>query len=102
MTIKEAIKVLDDGVWWDYLDKYIHEKDRDELVEAIDTLENAIRTEQEAEKIEPLTLDELRDMDGKPIWAVLEIDGMSQIHDYAIVDSKCECVKGLETVFTKA
>lgn len=28
----------------------------------------ALRAQQEAEKNEPLTLDELREMDGKPVW----------------------------------
>lgn len=88
MSIDEAIRVLI------AIERYpTNIKGKDEAIEmAISTL----RAQQEAEQNEPLTLDELRTMDGQPVWAVLEIYGMSQIHAYAIVDSECECVKGLK------
>lgn len=68
MTINEALKILDDGVWWDYLDTYMSEKYRDELVEAIDTLENIIIEQQNTEKNTILTKDELSQMVGKAVY----------------------------------
>lgn len=63
--------------------------------EVIDMAIAALCTQQEADKNEPLTLDELRTMNGLPVWVVLDIDNMSPIRSYAIVDSELECVKGL-------
>ena len=40
------------------------------LLSAMDVVYEALRAQQEAEKNEPLTLDELRQMDGKPVWIV--------------------------------
>ena len=40
------------------------------LREALDIAINALRAQQEAEKNEPLTMDELREMDGEPVWCV--------------------------------
>lgn len=44
---------------------------------------------QEAEKNESLTLDELREMDGEPVWVVL-----GQRASWCIVDAQCEAVFG--------
>ena len=87
MTIGEAIRVLI------AIERYpINIKGKDEACEmAI----SALCARQDAEKNEPLTLDELRKMNGMPVWVVLDIDGMSPIRSYAIVDSELECVKGL-------
>lgn len=70
MTTEEAIKILDDGNWWDYLDCYIPKETRMELIDALDIADVALRAQQEQENPEPLTLDELRQMDGNPVWIV--------------------------------
>ncbi len=70
MKAEEAIKILDDGDWWDYLDDYIPEEIRNKLVEAIDIADAALHVQQETEKNDPLTLDELDQMEGQPIWCI--------------------------------
>lgn len=68
MTIDDAIFVLEDGEWWDFLDlpcdDLWHKKFHDSIGMAI----SALRAQQEAENNEPLTLEELSRMEGQPIW----------------------------------
>ncbi len=45
----------------------------------------ALRAQQEAEKNEPLTLDELRNMNGEPVWCV---DGSGD-ETWGLVDMSC-------------
>lgn len=65
MTIEEAIEKVE------YM---IHVEVKwpgtEETVEALELAIDALLAQQEAEKNEPLTLDELRKMDGKPVWIV--------------------------------
>lgn len=68
MTIEEAIRILDNGDWWDWLSEYIPEEKKSKLFDALDTANVALRAQLEVEKNEPLTLDELREMDGEPVW----------------------------------
>lgn len=102
MTSDEAIKVLEDGKWWDDYSYYRPEtkdsdKAKDDLLDAIDIAIAALRAQEEAkspcaacgyggkhldappctecpahpkvaEKNDPLTLDELRQMMGQPVW----------------------------------
>lgn len=51
---------------------------------------------QREQKFSPLTLEELKEMDGHPVWVVLQIEGVAQLHAYAIVEPESECVKGLK------
>lgn len=80
MTIEEAIRILEDGEWWAAIDDYCHQEreEFDLLYDAIDLTVAALRAQQEAEKTqlaqdkstqnEPLTLDELWEMDGDKIY----------------------------------
>lgn len=42
-------------------------------VQALDMALSALRTQQEREDPKPLTLDELRQMDGEPVWVVCDV-----------------------------
>ena len=68
MDKQEAIRILDDGKWWNFLWGDIPGKAESKLYEAIDIALAALRAQEETEKNEPLTLDELRQMDGEPVW----------------------------------
>lgn len=62
MTTEEAIKTIETAlaqVEWEYPMDY---------AAAFDVAIAALRAQQEAEKNEPLTLEELREMDGQPVW----------------------------------
>lgn len=58
MTIEEAIEALD----------VLRIFDAPRLSEAVQMALSALRAQQEAEKNEPLTRDELLTMNGKPVW----------------------------------
>lgn len=80
MTIEEAIETIQ------YASAFNSENSP--LTRALDMAISALRTQQEAEKNEPLTLDELREMDGEQVyvvpnmgcgistWAVVNLDFM--------------------------
>lgn len=69
MTIQEALRVLESGDWWHYMaDIPTDSKEHDEFHTAFDRALPALRAQQEAEKNEPLTLNELLEMDGQPVW----------------------------------
>jgi hypothetical protein len=44
--------------------------DHEFITEIVNRLESALRAQQEREKPKPLTLDDLRKMEGKPVWTV--------------------------------
>lgn len=46
----------------------------------------ALRAQEEAEKNEPLTLDELRQMDGEPVWVRSKIDSIDS--RWGIIDKR--------------
>ena len=78
MTYEDAIKTLEVAiaeVEWEYPMEY---------AAALDMAIKALQAQQEAEKNEPLTLDELREMDGVPVWLVNQNGGrwviMSGVH----------------------
>ena len=83
MTEEKAINILADGDWWNYLDNFtaIESKSRKKFLDALDTALAALRAKQELEKNAPLTLDELREMDGEPVYIRME-DGRE---GYAII-----------------
>ena len=77
MTNEEAIKILEYPVkkWsmeWD------EREDGLSYYEALDMAISALRQHEHfrevTKKVEPLTLDELREMDGEPVWIVEEPD----------------------------
>lgn len=75
MTTEEAINVLEDGDW---LKDYIcyrprtssSDKAMEKLLDAIAIALHHLRTQREAEKNDSLTLDDLLQMDGKPVYVV--------------------------------
>ena len=67
MTIEEAIKILQDGEWWDDYSFYRPEtstsdKAKDDLLNAIDIAIYALRSKQEEEN-RPLSKEELWQME---------------------------------------
>lgn len=72
MTTEEAIKILEAGEWWAALDDYCYQEreEFDLLYEATDLAVGALRAQQKVAQNIPLTLDELREMDGEPVWVI--------------------------------
>lgn len=77
MTMDEAIRILDPETSFDalaeieYYGGFNGDKAKVEAVnDACRLAVDALRAQQEAEKNELLTLDELRQMDGEPVWVV--------------------------------
>ena len=77
MKAEEAIEILKNGGWWDLLIPITTVEGRIEenkMHEAIDTAISALRSLVESKDkdvstlTEPLTLEQLREMDGKPVW----------------------------------
>ena len=80
MNRTEAIEILENGDFWDlcvvpYVDS---NKPAMEFHDALDMAIAAFRAQQEPN--DPLTLEELREMDGEPMWVV--IAGMGR---YAVI-----------------
>lgn len=75
MTREAAIEILEKtaGIYKTEIESGLAEKNYSYEAQWIKVLEmaiSALRAQQEAEKNEPLTLDELREMDGEPVWMV--------------------------------
>lgn len=72
MTIEEAIK------WIEQIsERYIHGGDDDfdaKRREALNMATKALRTQKFTLSNDPLTLEQLREMDGEPVWCII-IDG---------------------------
>lgn len=69
MTKEEAIEILKNGGWWDLLIPITTiegRSDEGKLHQAIDMAITALHSMPEAG--EPLSLEQLREMDGKPVW----------------------------------
>lgn len=69
MTREEAIKILENGGWWDLLIPITTiegRSDEDKLHQAIDMAISALRSTPQPGN--PLTLEQLREMDGQPAW----------------------------------
>ena len=71
MTTKEAIWTLENGAWWDSLGDDMSDADKNPLFDALDTAISALRAQQQTDANQPITLDELREMDGEPVWVVV-------------------------------
>lgn len=69
MTTAEAIKRLEND-WFHALGGQlcVDECKKEAFLEAVGMAISALSAQQEAEKNEPLTLEELREMDGEPVW----------------------------------
>ncbi len=68
MKIDEAIRILDPKTRRKTLKEIPWDKRIDTDQEACEIAIAALRAQQEAEKNDPLTMDELREMDGEPVW----------------------------------
>ena len=65
MTNEEALNLLETGSWFRAVYSVLPQSKADEVAEAINTVAKAIRS---APTREPLTLEQLREMDGQPVW----------------------------------
>lgn len=54
--------------------------------QAVETWNNRVKTEADELSNDPLTLDELREMDGEPVWIVGADDAAIDCNGYAVVD----------------
>lgn len=63
MTVEKALAILDDLRAWNNTPP-----PDEEAVEALSLAISTLRAKQDAEKNEPLTLEELRQMDGQPVY----------------------------------
>ena len=88
MTIEEAIKILEYPVkkWsmeWD------EREDGLSYYEALDMAISALRQQEHfrdlTKKVEPLTLDDLRKMDGEPVWVICD-KGFEPLGLWALVE----------------
>ena len=66
MTTEEAIRRIKDHIAVHHIGEYPHVK----LLEAMRLAISALRAQQQAEKNDPLTMEELRGMDGEPVFCV--------------------------------
>ncbi len=64
MTAKEATARIKEHMAAHKIGQYPHLK----LAEALNMALTALRAQTEAEKNEPLTVEQLREMDGEPVW----------------------------------
>lgn len=80
MTNEEAIEVLENGEWWEELAEWymVVHPEHNKLHDAVDMAISALRQQDHfrevTKKVEPLTLDELREaaQTGDPVWLVRE------------------------------
>ena len=103
MKVDEAIKVLENGEWWDDYSFSRPETDeadkaKDRLLDAIDVAVAALRAQQEQTENDPLTLDDLKEMDGQPVWAE-EPDGYKQYSRWVLV---CRPWKINDTIYLQS
>ncbi len=77
MTREETIKILEDGEWWNNLDELyetVNPTELQELHDAVDMALSALRAQAEAEKNEPLTVEEVQQLTMKD-WLWVEVIG---------------------------
>lgn len=93
MTVDEAIK---------YLTPIAESASLPNYVTALTMAVSALRAKQEDEKNDPLTLEELRQIDGQPVWVTSTNNGRGR--SWALVDRKyevCREVHGGLAVFER-
>lgn len=79
MTTEKALAILDDLRAWNNTPP-----PDEEAVEALSLAISTLRAQQEAEKNEPLTLEQLLEMDGQPVW-VEHPDGYKHYNGWTLV-----------------
>ena len=80
MTREEAIEVLENGEWWEELTEWymVVHPEHNKLHDAVDMAISALRQQERFGEVnKALTLDELRKMDGEPVYCV-EITGREE------------------------
>ena len=83
MTREEAIEVLENGEWWEELTEWymVVHPEHNKLHDAVDMAISALRQQETVTNRNglnaPLTLDELRQMNGEPVYSV-EITGREE------------------------
>lgn len=95
MTREEAISVLEESkrqneimrdnpnTFFKVSDIVTGEKNAQKRIDALNMAISALRQQEhfrEVTKMEPLTLDELREMDGEPVWCEIYIKGQSSFY----------------------
>lgn len=89
MTIEEAIEVLENGEWWEELTEWymVVHPEHDKLHDAVDMAISALRQQEHfrdlTKKVEPMTLDEIRDMPCEPVYIVVGCASWWDIVSYA-------------------
>lgn len=84
MNRQEVIEWLE-GWLYDYCDALEVEEEFTPYI--VENIIDLLRAQEEAEKNEPVTLDELRQMDGEPVWVTVEDDRPMPF----MVDTKNPC-----------
>ncbi len=105
MTIEKAIEILDPETRREAMKGIAWDKKIDTDQEACRLAIAALRAQQEAEKNEPLTLEELREMDGEPVfithsrhgksWCIIDWHGVNKSWFYF---SKTGTAEGMTAV----
>lgn len=67
MTNEEALDMLEYGDWFQSVYNNLPESTANKVAEAIEAVAKAVHS---ATTSEPLTLEQLRQMDGRPVWIV--------------------------------
>lgn len=65
MKIAEALNLLENGDWFQAVYSTLSQNKADEVADAINTVAAAIKRAHDGE---PLNLEQLREMDGEPVW----------------------------------
>ena len=91
MTTEKAIRRIKDHIAVHHIGEYPHVKLLDAMCMAI----SALRAQQQAQKNDPLTLEEMWEMDGEPVWVV----GISSINNFNGHWDICSLESGDATTF---
>ena len=90
MTREEAANMLEKQFNESCGDYRYQNKDKLDYEDALWIAIAALREQDAQEKHEPLTIDELRQMDGEPVWAVLTVKTVGQKAGYALIYNNCK------------
>lgn len=98
MTPEEAIRILDPETSAAALYGLGHDEAVALVEDACRLAVAALEAKQEPERNEPLTLDDLKEMDGQPVWAE-EPDGYKSYSRWVLVDTAWKA-KGLVYLYS--
>lgn len=97
MTREEAARILDPETMWDTYNEITYYGGfngkkiwLESANEAGRMGAAALRELDVQEKQKPLTINELRQMDGEPVWAVLTVKTVGQKAGYALIYNNCK------------